>query len=144
MFIKKADVKRLTQYMDRMATAVQSNPAQYGMTAAQGYEIALSLDQSSDRLERMVGRDADVVEHEKDEDYMSTFDDAGPVDNQMDSDEPYMDHFRDDTFDQLIDHPELTPGNSTPGGEDSSNEVDSSDNWWEMDASDADTDWRNW
>lgn len=145
--LKKANVLSLTQRMDKLATMIQENPSKYGLSAREAYQHAYDLDRVSDRLERMIGddRDADVIEHENDEEYMETFDEAGPVDNQMDADEPYMDHFRDDTFDQLIDHPELTPGNSTPGGEDSSDQVDASDAWWMTDLdADADSDWRNW
>jgi len=153
--IKTADVIRLTRHMDKMANQLQRSPEAHGLSREQARRMAYDLDVASDRLERMVGvgrdaekghedeeeKDADVVDHDRDEDYMPSYDEAGPVDNQMDVDEPYMNHFRDDTFDQLIDHRELTPGNSTPGGEDSSDEVDAS--WW-MSGGSADTDWRNW
>jgi hypothetical protein len=154
--IKKAQVVRLTKHMDRMASALEASPETYGLTRKQALRYAYDLDVASDRLDRLVGRDAekghdhdhddeekdaDVIDHDLDETYMPSFNESGPQDGMMDADEPYMDYFRDDTFDQLVNHSELTPGNSTPSGEDSSSEVDASGAWW---MNNSDSDWRNW
>lgn len=140
--LKQADVKRLTRRMDRIANDLQANPGKYGLTQKAAYAYAMDLDVASDELEAMVGlRDADVVDHDHDEDYMPTYDEAGPVDNQMDADEPYMQHFRDDTYDQLLDDAELTPGNHSGRGDNANSEVDASGTpWWAVD----DSNWRSW
>lgn len=126
--MKKAEIYRVTRYMDKLASALEHNPGQFGLSRAEGHQAALKLDRASDRLERLAqDHDADVLMMDDDEPYMDSYD---SVHIEREMDEPYMQMFEDDTDDQLLDHAELTPGNHSGRGEDGNHMVHSSVDYW--------------
>src|ERR1700676_2330615 len=94
--------ERLLGRLDRIAATIQDNAEKWGMPFKTAKEIVNALDKTADEIEvssfgpeSFTSRQAEVLEKEKDESYMTAFDNPqAPV--QTESDEPYMSEFKTD------------------------------------------------
>ncbi len=110
--LSHAGVKKMTADLDRVASAIQNHHVALGIPTKIAQDFAWSCDFVSDHLERRAGlrkKEADLDPKEnftESETIPNRFDAAeigmesdGPV--MQDPDEPYMDCFVQDEFDQL-------------------------------------------
>lgn len=142
--LKKASVKKCTKRLDKIASEVQSNWQDLGLTKKAAFNFCLKVDQISDHLEKMAGMDpiSDVLEMEDDEPYMTNYETGGAAPGEREDDEPYMDHFLDDTGDEFGGPMEGETSEELQGTKDAwwdDVDVESSwndeDNWYDREAS---------
>jgi hypothetical protein len=104
----KEDADRILARLDKMAGAIQANHEKWGMNFNTAKALVNDLDRTADEIEKVafgpasfqdrqveVLKQAHVIEQDKDEGYMGTFNTPmAPL--QTDGDEKYMSQFKDD------------------------------------------------
>ncbi len=127
--VARNDANSVLKFLDKMATAVQKDPARFGLTPNAMKVAVTYIDSASDDFERkafgeesldlrqaelsrrVAPREAEVQQSESDEPYMGTFSNPqAPV--QTESDEPYMGEFNTDTTSEVRD--QYPSGSFTP------------------------------
>ena len=103
------DADRILARLDRIAATVQDKYASWGMPFEQAKEIVNALDKTADEIEaasfgrsslarrqaEIMSRSAAVIQRDSDEAYMDTF--KNPMQpHQVDADEKYMSLYKDD------------------------------------------------
>jgi len=107
------DSKRVSEILgrlDKAAGMIQDKAAEWGMPFDEAKEVVNTLDLAADNLEQMSFgeeslqrrqievlasvKEAEVIQRDSDEPYMSTFETGAVI--QQDADEPYMSAYRDD------------------------------------------------
>lgn len=96
------DANAILARLDKMAAQIQANHESWGMPFETAKEIVNNLDTVADSIEvaafgkeSFTRRQAEVIQKDSDESYMSTF--SNPMQpHQKDADEPYMKAYSDD------------------------------------------------
>lgn len=118
--------------LDKVASAIQANHAKWGMPFKIAKQIVNDLDRTADEIEiasfgqesfearqaeevvGFRGRQAEVLQRESDEPYMTTFENPmSPI--QTESDEPYMQAYADDQSSAVIHGVDVTGRHLAPG-----------------------------
>lgn len=103
------DADRILARLDRIASTVQEQYSSWGMPFEQAKQIVNALDKTADEIEaasfgrtslarrqaEILGKTAAVIQRDSDESYMDTF--KNPMQpRQVDADEKYMSLYKDD------------------------------------------------
>lgn len=100
--IAKEEANAILGRLDKISNYIQKNADKWGVPFDDAKGMVNDLDRTADEIEllafgkeSMLERQAEVIQKESDEPYMSTFDNPSSP-HQVESDEPYMSAYAND------------------------------------------------